>query len=91
MLGGYFFEYITDSIDSIEPVLKKPAQTIAYLGIGPEELERIVKECGPRGVDRIVPIGHTMDLSFIWDGYDMVETMSRVIQIAKPNKGGLES
>jgi hypothetical protein len=40
-----------------------------------------VEEYGVPGVDRIVPVGKTMELSFIWDGYDMIETMSRVVMM----------
>ena len=39
----------------------------------------MVKLFGVRGVDRIVDMGETMALSFRWDGYDMIETMSRWI------------
>lgn len=34
---------------------------------------------GVRGVDRIVELGQTMGLEFIWDGYKMIETMSRFV------------
>jgi len=34
-----------------------------------------------RGVDRIVPIGRTMDMSFYWDGYDLKNILTRVIEI----------
>ena len=77
MLGGYFFEYETSDLQSITPVLGKRAQTIAYLGVEPSEIAGIVSKAGVKGVDRIVPVGHTMDLSFFWDGYDMIEAMSR--------------
>ena len=31
------------------------------------------------GVDRIVPIGKTMDFDLIWDGYNLYEMMTRRI------------
>ena len=33
----------------------------------------------PAGVDRIVPIGRTMDFALVWDGVDLIRTMSRAI------------
>lgn len=81
MGGGYFFEYSTNNLADIVPVLSKPCQTISYLGVKPEDIYDVVKENGVRGVDRIVPMGHTMDLSFIWDGYDMIDTMSRYVDV----------
>lgn len=36
---------------------------------------------GINGVDRVVPIGKTMDFDFIWDGYNLSERMTRIISI----------
>lgn len=77
--GGYFFEYIAKDLSDIVPVLDKRCQTISVLGIDKGEVKRLVFEYGVRGVDRIVPLGETMGLEFIWDGFKMIETMSRFI------------
>lgn len=77
--GGYFFEYIADDLNEIVPVLGKQCQTISVLGIEKEKIKQIVFENGVRGVDRIVPLGQTMGLEFIWDGYKMIENMSRFV------------
>lgn len=81
MGGGYFFEYEAEDIKEVVPVLTKPCQTISYLGIDQEKIYEMVAKNGVRGVDRIVPMGHTMDLSFFWDGYDMIDTMSRYVDV----------
>ena len=36
---------------------------------------------GPKGIDRIVPIGRTMEFSSVWDGYELINTLSRRIEI----------
>ena len=79
--GGYFFEYVGKNVEDIIPVLKKECQTIAYLGLDNSKIKDIVYSYGVRGVDRIVPIGKTMELQYIWDGYNMIESMSRVVWI----------
>lgn len=79
MYGGYFFEYETDRLEDISLLFSKACQTVAYLGIAPEKILNIVTSEGVRGVDRIVPLGHTMDLSFFWDGNDMIDAMSRFV------------
>lgn len=38
-------------------------------------------ESGIKGIDRIVPVGQTMDFSFIWDGYDLYERLTRTVRI----------
>ena len=77
--SGYFFEYDAEQLEEIVPILGKTCQTVSYLGVSSEEIREIVYKYGVRGVDRIVPVGKTMELMFYWDGYDMVETMSRYV------------
>ena len=33
------------------------------------------------GVDRVVPIGQAMDINIVWDGYDVVKSLSRAIEL----------
>lgn len=77
--GGYFFEYLADSIEEIVPILGKTCQTVSVLGVDTDCVRELVYQYGVHGVDRIVSVGKTMELSFRWDGYDMIETMSRII------------
>jgi len=77
--GGYFFEYVAKRIEEIVPVLSKQCQTVSFLGIPKEDIMDVVVKNGVRGVDRIVPLGQTMGLEFIWDGYKMIEAMSRYV------------
>lgn len=77
--GGYFFEYSAKNLEELVPVLTKQCQTIATLGVSKEDIKELVFRSGVRGVDRIVPLGETMGLEFIWDGYKMIEQMSRFV------------
>ena len=75
--GGYFFEYVASSFDDLLPIMGKQCQTLAYFGFDAKEIKEFIIKQGIRGVDRVVPIGKTMDLTFKWDGYDMIQNMSR--------------
>lgn len=77
--GGYFFEYIAKDLSEIVPVLGKQCQTVSVLGVDREIIKDLVFANGVLGVDRIVPLGQTMGLEFIWDGYKMIESMSRFV------------
>ena len=77
--GGFFFEYYAKELLDIISILNKPCQTVSYFGIDGHEIQHFVIEHGLRGVDRVVPIGRTMDLTFKWDGFDMIENMSRYV------------
>lgn len=77
--GGYFYEYIAKDIEEIVSVCVRECQTISYYGVERDEILKIVCDNGCLGVDRIVPIGNTMDFGLKWDGYDFVYILTRVI------------
>ena len=81
MSGGYFFEYCARGISELLPVLGKRCQTVSVLGVDKNDILSLVIRNGVRGVDRIVPLGETMGLEFVWDGYKMIEAMTRLIYI----------
>ena len=76
---GYFMEYNAENLEGLVPILKKECQSIVCIGSVEEELRQIIREHGVRGVDRLVPVGHGMDISLIWDGVDMPLALSRCI------------
>jgi hypothetical protein len=78
---GYFSEYISEDINEVVPIVNNKYQTMSYYGYEEDRLKSFVQENKMKGIDRIVPIGHTTDFSLIWDGYDLIRTLSRKIQI----------
>ncbi len=81
MSGGYFFQYNADTLDEIVPIMGKMCQTVAVFGIDKRSVVDFVLKKGVRGVDRVVDVGDTMGLEFTWDGFRMIEAMSRVVYI----------
>lgn len=79
--GGFFIEYADASLDALIPVVKRKYQTLSYIGAEKEALRRFVADNGLRGIDRIAPVGHTMDFALTWDGYDLIRTLSRRISV----------
>ena len=79
--GGYFTEYTAQTLDEIAPIIKNKYQTIAYYGLEKDELISFVNRNKIVGVDRIVPVGETTAFSLIWDGYDLINMMSRIVDI----------
>ena len=79
--SGYFYEYDCIDIMDLVPICNdKRCQTIAY--IGNKEVILPLIWSGVRGIDRVVPIGKTMDFDLIWDGYNLPALLTRVIAIA---------
>lgn len=79
--GGFFLEYADQTLDALLPVVKRKYQTLSYLGLNADELQRFVVDNGLRGIDRIAPVGHTMDFALTWDGCDLIRTLSRRISV----------
>lgn len=76
--SGYFYEYDCKDILEIRELCNdKRCQTIAYIG-DPNALLPLI-QAGAKGIDRVVPVGKTMDFDLIWDGYDLPALLSRTI------------
>lgn len=80
--SGYFFEYDCDDILDLRKLCNdKRCQTIVYLG-SHAALEPLLRS-GIKGVDRVVPMGSSMDFDLLWDGYDLYSRLTRVIHLPK--------
>lgn len=76
--SGYFYEYDCDDILEIRSICNDShCQTIGI--IGDTSIVKPLLQSGIKGVDRVVPIGHTMDFDLIWDGYNLVERLTRIV------------
>ena len=78
---GYFSEYDIDSLEEILPIVTIKYQTMAYFGFDQEELKAFVLKYHPVGLDRIVPFGETTAFALKWDGYNLIDTFSRIPSI----------
>ena len=78
--SGFFFEFDCDDLMTLKEICAdNRCQTLSYFG----EKEKLIPllKSGIKGVDRVVPIGHTMDFSLFWDGYNLGERLTRTIVI----------
>lgn len=78
---GLFYETEVTSFDELIPSMTKKHQTIAYYGYTREEMIKSIQVNMPIGVDRIVPIGKSLDFSNVWDGFDLFRNFCREIEI----------
>ena len=53
----------------------------AGFGVEQADFRKFLEETRPAGIDRIVPMGKSMDFSLIWDGYDLIRQMSRRVSM----------
>ena len=52
---------------------------MTYYGVEKKDLKEFIQSNQILGIDRIVPIGRAFDMGPVWDGYDIIYSLSRVI------------
>ena len=78
--SGYFYEYDCQDIRELKVICDNThCQTISYIEKAESFLPLI--KSGIRGVDRIVPVGKTMDFDMIWEAYNLYERLTRTISL----------
>jgi hypothetical protein len=76
---GLFYQYNISDLSDMLPYINTKMQTLTYLGMDKEELASLIVENHIMGIDRIVPMGSSLDIDVYWDGYDIISTLSRCI------------
>lgn len=75
--SGFFYEYTLNDVLELIPLCNGKLQTVSLLG--DINLLSSVICMGVKGIDRITKIGRSMEFDFIWDGYNLVDYMTRTI------------
>lgn len=79
--NGTFYIKKLNKIIELKKYITEKCQTITYLGFSKNEMLEFIKKNNLNGVDRIVPIGQAMNIDVIWDGYETLKHLSRVITV----------
>ncbi len=77
---GSFLEYEITSLGELSAFVTRRTQTLTCAGIAPDEAARTVAALGLPGIDRAVPVGQAMEFDVVWDGKDLIASLSRVIR-----------
>jgi hypothetical protein len=84
MGAGTFLQATVAGLDVLAVVAGPKDQTCSYFGFAPDELGRLARGLGARGVDRIVPFGSALAFSAVWDGDDLLAEFTRVTTLEPP-------
>ena len=79
--AGFFFEYSLGTRDDFFAVVTEKFQTVTQFGIDVQKLRDEMVSHHLCGIDRIVPIGQAMNIDAIWDGFDLIRTLSRIVKV----------
>jgi hypothetical protein len=79
---GIVHEVAISELDQIASVITEAYQTLTVQGIDGDRLKDFITHHQLRGIDRIVPVGQALDMGILWDGYDIIKSLSRNIVIS---------
>ncbi len=79
--SGLFYEVTLQKLDELVEFISNNYQTMTYSGFDPSELNEFISKMNLKGIDRVVPIGASLDFSFVWDGHDLINSLSRKIKV----------
>jgi Acyl-CoA reductase (LuxC) len=78
---GFFIERRIDALADLVPLIQRDWQTIASLGVPAEDWRAMLASNRPHGLDRIVPFGQALAFGNVWDGVNLLTTLTRIISI----------
>jgi hypothetical protein len=79
--AGIIFQYHLKSLNEVLFFLSRKIQTITYFGLQKKDLIKLLNSNRLRGIDRVVPVGQALNVDLKWDGYNIVERLTRIIDI----------
>jgi hypothetical protein len=80
---GFFVEARIDALHDLLPLVQRLWQTIVSIGVPAADWQAFLSEVRPHGIDRIVPAGAALDFSKVWDGQDLLDAMTRRVDLSR--------
>ena len=80
-INGIFFQKNIRNINDLKKFITKKCQTVTYFGLNKKQIKSFLLKNNLFGIDRVVPIGKGLNINPIWDGYDVIQSLSRIITL----------
>ena len=78
---GYFYQFDVKNINMVLNFSNNNTQTLTYFGFKKEMILKNFDLKYFKGIDRIVPVGQALDINLNWDGYDVINALTRIIDL----------
>jgi hypothetical protein len=78
-VNGTFFQVNINNLRDLKKFITKKCQTVSYYGLTKKELRDFLLKSNLFGIDRVVPVGRALEIDLIWDGYDVISSLSRIV------------
>ena len=79
---GTFYNLEIKNLNQIKKLIDRKFQTATYFGKNAKnDLYNFVYQNNIKGIDRIVPLGQAHEMNYFWDGYDLIRSLTRYIEM----------
>jgi hypothetical protein len=78
---GLLLDVRLETLAALARKVEKRDQTLTVWGFTPQETEGLVRLSGGDGFDRVVPVGQALSFDPVWDGHNLFDTLTRLIQV----------
>ena len=78
---GFFIEITDNDLQKLSAIINERFQTLTYFGVDPQFVLKLITEEVLVELIGVVPVGAALDIGLLWDGYDLVSTLSRLIDL----------
>jgi len=75
--GGLLLSVNVPELSSLKEIVQRRDQTLTYFGFDHQQIKAFAGDLNGRGIDRIVPIGQALTFNRYWDGYDLLQELTR--------------
>lgn len=79
--GGYFYCSRVNKLEDLTILKQSKVQTVTYFSTKKNFANDLSKISIGEGTDRIVPLGEALNFHYIWDGYNLLDELSRKVFI----------
>lgn len=79
---GLLLDIRLETLAALARKVEKRDQTLTVWGFTQQETEGLVRLSGGDGFDRVVPVGQALSFDPVWDGHNLFDTLTRLIQVA---------
>lgn len=80
---GLFYQGVIQSLEELLSLLTPKVQTLVCGGVSPQEVSAWLMKRRAKGIYRVVLPGQALELDTLWDGKDVIGSLSRIIMSAE--------
>lgn len=77
--SGFFFEHTLTDLRDLSLLNRLKIQTLSQFGVSQQDIKNLCYRNGQFRFDRCVPVGQAVDFDLVWDGVDLIRTLSRLV------------